>query len=297
MNTCLTVTVGVPAHNEELVIARFLNGVLTQRGNFMLERIIVACDGCTDETAAVARSIGDSRIEVLEDDKRLGKPGRMNQIFEGASSDVVIILDADLRFAHGEVVNELLEPMRQHASAAHTSGRAMPELPRTPIQRVASTGVYIWDDVRTAAHALIGQCEGSIRAFRKDLYSVMRFPAASADDAFSYMYCTANGFGFAVAPNAQVYYPLATDLKTYVAQTTRIMKAQMLQGRLFAAELVAREFSIPAWMKMRALWRQCVRDPLAAAGYVVLVAIAKVQAHRYRSVADATWDTKSTPLP
>src|SRR3990170_5283265 len=41
-----TVTVGIPAHNEEQNIKQLLTSIVSQKGNFVLEKILVTTDGC-----------------------------------------------------------------------------------------------------------------------------------------------------------------------------------------------------------------------------------------------------------
>ena len=60
------ISVIIPAHNEEQVIARLLTALLEERQAGELE-IIVVCNGCSDGTAAVARAFGDP-VQVIETD-------------------------------------------------------------------------------------------------------------------------------------------------------------------------------------------------------------------------------------
>ena len=45
-------TIIVPAHNESAVIADCLNSIVNQQG---VDHVIVACNGCTDNTAESVR--------------------------------------------------------------------------------------------------------------------------------------------------------------------------------------------------------------------------------------------------
>ncbi|MEW6252349.1 MAG: glycosyltransferase family 2 protein [Planctomycetota bacterium] len=58
------ISIIIPAHNEEAVIARGLRAILTGAEAGELE-VIVACNGCTDRTAAIARGFGPP-VQVLE---------------------------------------------------------------------------------------------------------------------------------------------------------------------------------------------------------------------------------------
>ena len=62
----LSVSVGIPALNEELNIKQLLTAILRQEeDSFVLREIIVVSDGSTDETVALAKSIKDKRIRVI----------------------------------------------------------------------------------------------------------------------------------------------------------------------------------------------------------------------------------------
>ena len=54
----------IPAHNEEKVLARCLDALLADSEAGELE-ILVAANGCTDRTVEIARSYGD-RVGVIE---------------------------------------------------------------------------------------------------------------------------------------------------------------------------------------------------------------------------------------
>jgi glycosyltransferase involved in cell wall biosynthesis len=59
-----TVSIIIPAHNEEKVIAATLNPLVAAANNGTIE-IIVVCNGCTDKTAEVVASFGDT-IKCIE---------------------------------------------------------------------------------------------------------------------------------------------------------------------------------------------------------------------------------------
>jgi glycosyltransferase involved in cell wall biosynthesis len=60
------VSIVIPAHNEENVIGRCLEHLLADASMTDLN-IVVACNGCVDRTAEIARTFG-SRVTVLETD-------------------------------------------------------------------------------------------------------------------------------------------------------------------------------------------------------------------------------------
>ena len=60
------VSIVIPAHNEETTIGRCLSRLLEEGSSASLQ-VVVACNGCRDRTADVARKFGD-RVTVVETD-------------------------------------------------------------------------------------------------------------------------------------------------------------------------------------------------------------------------------------
>ena len=85
----------IPAHNEELRIARTLSSYrMVFTDPFV--RFIVAMDGCCDGTARVvaAHAEEDARVEFRSYPK-LGKGGVLMEAFRGCDADWVAFVDAD----------------------------------------------------------------------------------------------------------------------------------------------------------------------------------------------------------
>lgn len=86
----------IPAHNEEHVIGRCLGTLIEGIDSGELE-IIVACNGCTDRTAEMARSI-HPRIKVIET-ATASKVFALNLADASASAFPRIYLDADIQIS------------------------------------------------------------------------------------------------------------------------------------------------------------------------------------------------------
>lgn len=91
-------TVIIPAHNEAQVIERCL---LTMEANSTpsdLMQVIVAANGCSDETAAIARRVAPSATVI---EQKVGsKTLAMNAARALATNPVCIFLDADVKCSH-----------------------------------------------------------------------------------------------------------------------------------------------------------------------------------------------------
>jgi len=92
------ISVVIPAHNEEAVIARTLDKLLRDAapGEF---RVIVVCNGCSDRTAQIVRARFPA-AEVLELDQA-SKTAAINAGIHAAGARPVLLLDADIELDAG----------------------------------------------------------------------------------------------------------------------------------------------------------------------------------------------------
>lgn len=92
----LTLTVLVPAHNEEATLAQTLSSLWNQ--SRPPNRIVVVADNCTDATPHIARDNGAEVFETV--DNTYKKAGGLNQALNQllptmGKSDIVLVMDAD----------------------------------------------------------------------------------------------------------------------------------------------------------------------------------------------------------
>ena len=87
-------TVIIPAHNEEAVIARCLKAMQSVEGDDSAMQVIVAANGCSDNTVNAAINAMPSAIVLNLAEG--SKAGAINAGIDLASHPVVIVLDADI---------------------------------------------------------------------------------------------------------------------------------------------------------------------------------------------------------
>ncbi len=98
----VTVTVLIPAHNEEGSLALTISSLLTQ--SHPPERVIVVADNCTDSTVDIARRSGVEVFESVGNTHK--KAGALNQALkvvlpQQGDNDVVMVMDADTALDDG----------------------------------------------------------------------------------------------------------------------------------------------------------------------------------------------------
>ncbi len=99
-----SVTVIIPAYQEAEVIAAKIQNLASIDYPASLLMIEIHCDGCTDGTEIVARSVikslsGGHQIKIIEHTENRGKIAVLNNAIAGTTSDIVMLTDASAAFA------------------------------------------------------------------------------------------------------------------------------------------------------------------------------------------------------
>lgn len=91
--TTPAVSVILPVHNRADVLPRAIASVLAQ--TFANFELIVVDDGSSDDSAAVARSLGDERVLLIELENNRGGNAARNQGIRAARGELIAFLDSD----------------------------------------------------------------------------------------------------------------------------------------------------------------------------------------------------------
>ncbi|HET7677767.1 MAG TPA: glycosyltransferase [Candidatus Limnocylindrales bacterium] len=118
-----SISVAIAVHDEQAQIAARIADVLAQEGpGVQLAEVLVGSDGSTDATDAVVRDLAaaEPRLRLLSL-PRGGQTSTQNALFEAARGEVVVLTDAETRFAPG-CLAALARPFRD-ARVGGVTGR------------------------------------------------------------------------------------------------------------------------------------------------------------------------------
>ena len=108
MKTLPTLSVIIPAHNEELSVEKTLNSVFHARYNRAKLRVFVIDDGSTDTTWSILQRYKEAHptypLTILTQ-KNTGKAGAMNNALRQVRSELVMTLDSDSTVHRDALVN------------------------------------------------------------------------------------------------------------------------------------------------------------------------------------------------
>lgn len=267
MNHKCTVTVGISAHNEDGNIIKLLDSIVSQRQtNFLLEKIIIACDGCTDNTASLVRKYQKKYpiIYLIDDGERLGKSQRINSFFRINNSDILVIFDADTILGSADTMLFITECF-DSSSVGLVAGADMPYPPRTFFESVAVTVVDLWRSIRLNINHgdTVHNSHGRLLAFSKNFLEKMTIPKESnGDDHYVYFRAKELGFGFRYAEKAVVYYHEPSNLQDFIIQRSRFHTINGHMIEVFGPWIEPYYRSVPLSEKLPAFLSMFLHRPI-----------------------------------
>jgi cellulose synthase/poly-beta-1,6-N-acetylglucosamine synthase-like glycosyltransferase len=202
-----SLTIVIPAHNEERVIAQKLNSIIEQDYPRDRVEILVASDGSTDATNEIAEQFGDKRVTLLAL-PRGGKAQTLNEAAGRAANEILIITDANAILAPGclrAIVANFNDPMVGGVSANER---------RTDDIAASAAGLgerlyWEYDKWLKMTESEIGSivsASGSLYAIRRSLFVPIIDPAATDDFAISTQVVRA-GYRLVFEPDAVTWEP------------------------------------------------------------------------------------------
>ena len=216
-DTLIECSVGIMAYNEEPNIERTIRAVLEQRGPSMcIKEVIVVASGCTDRTVPIAANLAlaEPRVRLCVQERREGKASAINLFLKQASSDVVILIGADIIPETG-AFEKLCAPFHD-PYIGMVGGRPVPV--NDPSTFMGHTVHLLWrlhDRVARVTPKL-----GEVIAFRNVVSGI---PANSAVDEISIQALISQlGYQLIYEPDSVVYNKGPVNLKDYLKQRRRI---------------------------------------------------------------------------
>ena len=196
----LHVSVVIAAHNEARHIKAKLRNLLAQRVELASLQVVVASDGSRDGTVALASSLDDPRILVL-DLPRQGKNDTLNTAVAHCHGEVLVFTDADVQWLDGTFA-ALLAPFADPQVGATGGNMVIP---------LSGKGLSYGEALYRRQEAWLRRLEqragccvsadGALQALRRALYQPI--PARVNDDFFISTCAPAAGFRVAYVDQAR----------------------------------------------------------------------------------------------
>lgn len=267
-------TVIVPAHNEASVIRRCLDSLMGQTG---LDTLIVACNGCTDNTAVIVRTEYPQAI-CLE----IAKPSKVNALNEAEkhiSSWPVFYIDADTTLSANAILT-----MTQALAADPATLLAAPQPVIDTSQSCWPVRQYyhLWLQLPYIRDGVVATCSYVITQAGRARFH--EFPAIINDDG--YVRCQFGREERRNIPGAQIFITAPRDLASLVKIKTR---ARLGNLQLAAARLCSKADKKPYPSIL--LDKLLSREFVPALVYLLIASFIRLRAAwQFRNLQSYTWE-------
>jgi cellulose synthase/poly-beta-1,6-N-acetylglucosamine synthase-like glycosyltransferase len=205
----VTLSIAIPAYNEEVNIKNLLVSLMTQKCNkFVLKDIIIYLDASTDGTGEIVKSLKEKYpiIKLIKGTKRKGKYFRVNQAFRKCNSDILVVLDADIALVGNNFLEKLIEKLISDPKAQMVAGHQIMVRPDNFIGKIIHTSFVLWDFVRLSIPNYDGAMNffGAATAYRKSFVNSIHIKS-SLSDPHLFIYLKANAIsGFRYCRKAEI---------------------------------------------------------------------------------------------
>lgn len=222
-----SVTLVIPACNEERWIARKVENSLAL--DYPPERleIIVASDGSTDSTVEIARSYQPRGVRTAEFPARLGKQEMLNRLAPEARGEVIAMTDANALLEPGSL-SALVKPF-SNPEVGCSIGRRVCIVQERSVPSLAESVYWQYESWIKRAEARRHSClaaTGQLYAVRKSLFPHVE---RVGEDFYIPMKVLAKGGGrIAYVPEAVAAIPAAANLSIEFERKTRAHVAFLL---------------------------------------------------------------------
>ena len=215
-------SIGVTTYNEEQTIGRVLE-ILLDESPRSSEILVVA--GGEDRTADIVRSYAKrfSRIKLLEEETRQGKPAALNRILRNASGKIVVLTDGDVSPKKG-ALRRLVKAFRDENVGA-TCGRVAPTNERDSLLGFWAHFLYDTADMqRTKActNNVFFHLTGYLCAIRSGVIEGIP-EELLADDAVIGLLVREKGYLVDYVPDAVVEVTFPESIRDFLRQKRRTL--------------------------------------------------------------------------
>jgi cellulose synthase/poly-beta-1,6-N-acetylglucosamine synthase-like glycosyltransferase len=242
-----TLTVIIPAHNEEQGLPATLRSIAAQ--STPPEKIIVVDDASTDRTGEVAAAFG---VTVLRPPHNLGSKAKaQNHALPYCDTDLVLAVDADTILAPDYI--ETIKPVFDDPDVGVAAGNVQTRFTRTPWERGRSTeylfGFHWHRPIQNLANSPM-VCSGCCSVFRRSTLTAFGgFPERTIVEDMDFTWSQQLAGRKAVYVTDATAWAADPETLTYLRkQVWRWMAGFMQNVRLHLPRLLIRKPMLATWV-------------------------------------------------
>lgn len=291
----MKVTIGIPAYNEEKNIATLLKA-LNSQVNIDITEIIIVDDASSDNTLAEINSVGNSNVTVMSNRSRMGKNTGLNIIFRHAKTDILILMDADIKLLNNSTLSLACDEVIKNTLSLAALKIEPVEQPSL-ISKIVGFGQYLKNNYYeiTQVQNNIHTCVGRTLILSRNFYSSLTIPQEiTGDDAFLYLTCKVRGLNYSYLDSQSIGYKSPTTLADFLKQNVRYVHSKKQLDHYFDKPMLDQEFDISFIEKARVSFKGFYEDTFMYLLYATFYLGAKILALLRKDRISEKWSPATT---
>lgn len=291
----VSLTVAIPAYNEEKNIGRLINQLLSQANDgFVMRGIVVYSDASTDKTHDVVGVFARKYpiVKLITGNKRIGKYLRLNEIFTDCHSDVLVVLDADIKLKGKKFLSNLVKCLVKDDRRLMVAAHQLYIKPKGFVPRAFYAHFMLWNYVRFSLDDLnVAQnFYGSATAFKKHFIKEIRIPT-NISDPHLYIFLKANeAKGFCYCLDAIMYQWPIMNLADFNKLLRRSLgKRDVELEKIFKIDL-QKTNTLPLKNKIIGVVKSYINDPFYSTFAIAIVLYSKIRLIKIETDRNAVWE-------
>jgi cellulose synthase/poly-beta-1,6-N-acetylglucosamine synthase-like glycosyltransferase len=243
-----SITITVPAYNEEAQIAGLIENLLQLDYPRDRMQILIVSDASTDGTDAIVQGYAHRGVELIRSNVRKGKTGIENLARTHARAEIVVNTDASIRL-HPDSVRRLVHALSDPAVGV-ASGRDVSVARHGDDANVGESGYVGFEmwvrSVETRVHGIVG-ASGCLYAIRRELHQ-RALPEMLSRDFAAALTAREAGFRAVSVDGAICFVPRTTSVKAEYRRKVRTIARGMATLTFMRKLLNPSRYGLFAWM-------------------------------------------------
>lgn len=288
----ITTTVLVCALNEEKNIANLLGDLISQKSKRInIKKTVVISDGSTDNTNKIVQSFAP-KVDLIKFKTRAGKAKRLNDFFKQNNSDVIVVVDADLRLSGPKLIESMVLPFSKDKNIGMVGGNHQPYMVNTFVQHAIKSSFDTYSRLRQKHPSL---SFGPIVAYSNKLAKRINFPRnISGEDAYSYLSCLSLGYKYKYSKTSLVYFILPKNLSDHLKQNLRFLNVSSNMEHYFPHSLVQKESTISKTDLYKSALLSLLKYPIPTVAIILINQYCRLLANLNEGKISGKWEIASS---
>lgn len=281
MKNKISITIGIPAHNEGLNIFNLVDSILSQKTeNCIIENIILIYSG-KDSVIIKEKIEKDYRgysIVLFIDRDRTSKLDKLNRMFQLSKSEVTLILDADILIRDNILLDNLSKPFIDK-SILITAPEIIPIPPTNLLQKI----LFLSHESKRSVSMLWNNGDNFISAIGRSMMYRTSFlkditlgDTLSTEDYYMYIKTKEQKGNFIRLNNCSIFFILPKNIIDHINQSNRFLSLHNNFIEILDKESIKKYGTLSLTLKIKIIKTMLLKNFFLTILYIPILITSKI---------------------